>query len=125
MVNVSSRESAHYQAETGLLRLLELSPDDAPARRLLATVYMALGQPLKAVRAARPLVESGNRDPRLMDVLGNAVRQSQDAEAQAWFNDLSPKREPGATPESEIWQLARCRVLIHFCEQCLYFRECV
>lgn len=131
---VSSRAQAYYKAETELLRVLEYSPDDAPARRLLAEVYMALGKPRKAVGVARPLAESGDQGSRFMEVLGEAVKQGQDAETQAWFSDLLEKRKSnaaaaagrtGAGPDGEIWQLSRCRVLVHFCEQCLFVRGCV
>lgn len=121
---VSYRELAYYQAENRLLRLLELSPDDVPARRLLADVYMALGQPLKAIAAARPLAEAGNVGPRLTQTLHSAVEQSQDTETPAWLEALLAKRVDAA-PQRKIVQLARCRVLVHFCEQCVFVRECV
>jgi tetratricopeptide (TPR) repeat protein len=129
---VSSRAQAYYKAETELLRVLEYSPDDAPARRLLAEVYMALGKPRKAVGVARPLAESGDQGSLFMALLDEAVQQGQDAEMQAWFSDLLEKRKSNAAastgragPESEIWLLSRCRVLVHFCEQCLFVRGCI
>ena len=101
---------------------------------VVGEVYMALGKPRKAVGVARPLAESGDQGSLFMAMLDEAVQQVQDAEMQAWFSDLLEKRKSnaaavngrtGAGPEGDIGQLSRCRVLVHFCEQCLFVRGCV
>jgi putative PEP-CTERM system TPR-repeat lipoprotein len=75
---------AHYmrgefhQARGFLERALELLPEDVSARKLLAAVYIELGQAQRALDLLAPLSAEASDDPRLLAMLGTAHMSRRD-----------------------------------------------
>jgi cellulose synthase operon protein C len=67
------------QAEALLGKAVQMAPDAAPPRRMLAQVYLSTGQAGKALAMLRPLLEGAGQDAGLLTLLGRAQLMLGDA----------------------------------------------
>ena len=97
-------------AENYLGKALQLAPDLAAARRLLAQVYLRSGQTAKAVATVAPLIDKGDPDAEALSLAGQAYMQAGDpVKADALFTraaKLNPKDVRSRTALA-LSQLAR------------------
>ena len=69
---IEFRAQQFNQAENYLRRGLKGAPNSLYAQRLLATTYVRLGSPTRALEVLQPALSRGIRDPKLMAVAGEA-----------------------------------------------------
>jgi len=67
------------QAEAFLAKAVQMAPSAAPPRRMLAQVYLSLGQADKALVMLKPLLEGKGQDAGLLALLGRAQLMLGDA----------------------------------------------
>lgn len=96
--NVPLPDRRHIYASVGLLRhVVELSPDNLEARRLLLTLYSDLGYNTEIIDAAQQLLQ---RDPK--DALALACMAKGKAGLQQWKEALEYARRSDAVDPSNI-----------------------
>ena len=127
MAQINHRQQEHRQAEGGLLRLLALAPDDVDALKLLASVHLDIGQLEQAIAVLERAAALRPDDTVIPALQARAyLAGGQEAKAEE-FLTLAASLAEGAAPSGDgppEWQLARCGTLVHFCQKCLYVREC-
>ncbi|NKC12992.1 MAG: PEP-CTERM system TPR-repeat protein PrsT [Gammaproteobacteria bacterium] len=84
------------QAEDYLSRFLSISPDNIAARKLLATVHLALDQNKEAASTLEPVVNDSTQDPQLVAMLGSAYLGLRDAKRGSDLLERAAALAPGA-----------------------------
>ncbi len=98
VIAAQSREWA--QAETHYTKALQIDPALSSARRGLAQVYIALGQPTKSLQTLKPLLAGqGNegREAETLSLAGEAELALGDAEAAETYFSRAAKIKPDDT----------------------------
>ena len=87
---VELRLNAPAQAERLLVKALQIAPEVAPTRRLLAQSYLSLGQADRALAVLEPLLEAGRNDAEALTLAAQARLMSGDAKAaELLFNRVA------------------------------------
>jgi len=130
MARVNHLHQELRQAETGLSRLLSIAPDDLEALKLLATVHLDIGQIDEAQAVLDRALGVWSNDSALLGLKARAFLAAGDAQAAQELLTQATELAAAATGRDEDvsekqWQLLRCGLLVHFCERCLFVRECL
>ena len=108
--SVALRMNAPAQAEAWLARALQLSPELASARRLLAQTHLAMGQPARALGVLEPLLAPGRADAAALTLAAQARLLSGDgARAAALFEQAARLRpdDPRVRTAAALGRLSR------------------
>ena len=122
----------HQQAETGLIRLLSIAPNDVGALKLLATVHLDIGQIGEAMSILERAIGESPNDSGLLGLQARAFLAAGDEEMAEKILEAARAlaAEAGVTVNDDDfsttqWRLSRCGLMVHFCQYCLYVRECI
>lgn len=126
----------YQQALVSLNRLLKAAPDHIPARTLLAAIQLELDDPENAIKVLLPAETIAPEDGYVLALLARAHSRIGEAEQAEAYLSRAAETGPGSGAggasalESALntirdWQLPRCRLLVFFCQRCLYTRICI
>jgi putative PEP-CTERM system TPR-repeat lipoprotein len=99
----------HLEEATGHLgKLVQLLPDFAPGRLLLARVHLRAGRADAALAAARPLLDDSHVDPQLLSVAAQAhLLRGDDEKAEALFRRAAKSDDPASQAALAMAQIGR------------------
>lgn len=82
------------QAQIYLGKALQLAPNLALARRLLTTLLLRTGEPIKALATLTPALERDNVDPQLYVIAGEVYLQNNDVKKAEEFFQKASRQDP-------------------------------
>ncbi|MBS1139970.1 MAG: repeat:Tetratricopeptide 3:Tetratricopeptide 4 [Proteobacteria bacterium] len=85
---------AYLQAETYLARALQSDPQLQMARRLLVASHLRAGQPVKAIEAIQPVLNTIDKDSAFLTLAGEAYLQNGEPNKAAEYFSKAAKLEP-------------------------------
>ena len=130
MARMNLLQQEYRQAETSLTRLLNASPNDVTVLHELAALYLELEQPSDAELMLQRATEAGGEDSKLLALKARAAitageqQQAEEYLARATEHATEEAAMPDTGPVAAEGRLERCGVLVHYCRQCLFIREC-
>ena len=77
-----------------LAQYVHKNPGDGPARKLLATLQMRLGQPVKAVETLSPALGVSGDDPQLLTMMGEAASRGGDMVSANHYLKRAVQKQP-------------------------------
>jgi len=98
-----------FAAETHLNKALQISPDLLSARRILARVYMRLGQHARVLQTVKPLIEGDKPDQDGLSLAGDAELRLGNAKAAEEYYLKAAKLSPDDNRLRTVLALARLK----------------
>lgn len=85
------------QAAYHLSRLLEVMPDHAQARRVLAMTYLRQGDPKQAISTLQPVIDKGKPDAQIYSIMGYALMQAGELDKATSYFDKAVQTDPSTS----------------------------